>query len=639
MTLPVGTLLADRFEIQAVLGHGGMATVYRASDRNVGVAVAVKENGVATPEAARRFEQEARLLATLRHPGLPQVIDFFALPDQSQYLVMELVDGQDAVAWRGGVPVDRLEAGVLRLAGQLVDTVRYLHERTVPVIHRDIHPGNLRIQPDGRPMLVDFGLAIVQEIDRTTTGGTRALTPGFAAPEQYGSGDVDARTDVYGLGATVYWLLAGQAPADGMARLLGHIAYTPVRDLAPWASPALAQAVDRALALAPEARYSDAAAFGVALAGHPASARPPAVFQPQAVWQRRWSRVGWGLAAVGVLGVLAALAAQPPPTPTSKPQTDVALPSPAITMHPPATSPTPVATSPTEVALASGALPTGGIVFVSFRINGMPQLFSWSTSAGDQPWLQMPGGACHPAWSPDGLRLAFVSPCDLEDLVDQQAELYVVPVDGDGRPGAPVKRLSCFGGVADLTWGTAGMAFTSLQCLAGQTTLRSHVYVWSPDEVNGTVQRLSANNARDSQPSWGPTAGELIVRNASRVTEPHLFFMDQGGGFRGASQPRQWLGTANAEQPAWSPMAGRAAYVQAGDLFVRDLPPQTTRAQQLTFTGRNADPAWTVDGQRLIYRAWPDGANNDLYQIDPAGGAPLRLTTAAGWDGQPAVRP
>jgi len=179
MPLKKGTRLKERYRIEGVLGQGGMGAVYHAFDENLGVAVAVKENLFTTAEYARQFEREARILASLRHANLPRVTDHFVIEGEGQYLVMDFIQGGDLrerLEHSGSVP----EAEALPWFLEICDALAYLHSRRPPILHRDIKPGNIKIMPDGRAILVDFGLAKIVEHGGTTTTGAKAMTPGFS---------------------------------------------------------------------------------------------------------------------------------------------------------------------------------------------------------------------------------------------------------------------------------------------------------------------------------------------------------------------------------------------------------------------------------------------------------------------------
>lgn len=272
VTLENGTLLADRYRIEHVLGQGGMGAVYLATDENLGTHVAVKENLNVSPESERQFKREAMLLASLRHHHLPRVTNHFVLAGQ-QYLVMDYVEGEDLrerLERLGPLP----EADVTRWGAQICDALAYLHSRTPPVIHRDIKPSNIKLNSQGEAILVDFGIAKAASSDSKTTTAAAAFTPGYAPPEQYGMGKArtDPRTDQYALAATLYRLLTNETPPDSLERLIGNATLALPNQLRPGLSPHVAQALVRGLALRPEDRFETIAHFKAALLGE----APPA---------------------------------------------------------------------------------------------------------------------------------------------------------------------------------------------------------------------------------------------------------------------------------------------------------------------------------------------------------------------------
>ena len=196
----------------------------------------------------RQCRLEAVLLANLRHAHLPRVTDHFVIDNQGQYLIMDYIEGEDLRQ-----RMERLgfisEQEALLVGVAMCDALDYLHTRKPSVIHRDVKPGNVRIAPDGRIYLVDFGLAKLVKGSQATTTGPRAMTPGYSPPEQYGTARTDPRTDVYSLGATLYAALTGVIPEDGLARAMDNVDLTPLRKRNPNISRKLASAIEKAMAV------------------------------------------------------------------------------------------------------------------------------------------------------------------------------------------------------------------------------------------------------------------------------------------------------------------------------------------------------------------------------------------------------
>jgi eukaryotic-like serine/threonine-protein kinase len=260
MILQPGTVLNNRYRIISVLGQGGMGAVYRAVDERLGNPVAVKENLNLADEFARQFKREAVTLASLRHPALPRVADYFAFPKQGQYLVMDYIEGEDL---RQRIErAERLPDRDVVLIGESVcDALTYLHTRVPPVIHRDIKPGNIKISPTQQIFLVDFGLVKQDFGDQATTTGARAMTPGYSPPEQYGTARTDSRTDIYSLAATLYAALTGSIPEDSITRATRNVTLTPISSLAPGANHRLSAVIEKGLELNPDDRYQSAIDF------------------------------------------------------------------------------------------------------------------------------------------------------------------------------------------------------------------------------------------------------------------------------------------------------------------------------------------------------------------------------------------
>lgn len=257
--LTTGMILENRYRIEAELGRGGFGAVYKAFDARLSKPVAVKENLGASPEAQRQFSREATVLANLSHPNLPRVIDHFVIPDQGQYLVMDFVAGEDLDTRlkRQGQPT---LAQALNWIRQVAEALEYLHGQHPPVLHRDIKPANIRLTPQGQAMLVDFGLVKLSDAHQQTTLGARAITPGYAPPEQYGLAHTDARSDLYALGATLYKLLTDSIPEESVQRMSGAL-LRPANQLNPAVSPGLNRLVERCLALSPDQRPQTAGEF------------------------------------------------------------------------------------------------------------------------------------------------------------------------------------------------------------------------------------------------------------------------------------------------------------------------------------------------------------------------------------------
>ncbi len=522
MTLEQGTLLNGRYRIVDILGQGGMGSVYRAMDENLGMEVAVKENLFTTDEYSRQFRLEAVILASLRHPNLPRVTDHFVFENQGQYLVMDYIEGEDLrqrMERLGTIP----EEDAILIGAAIADALSHLHSRKPPVLHRDIKPGNVKITPDGRVFLVDFGLAKLVQGSQTTTTGARAMTPGYSPPEQYGTARTDPRSDIYSLGATLYAALTGVIPEDGLARVMDNVQLTPIRKHNPKISRRLATSIEKAMEAYPDDRYQLADEFrhgllnsssktqrfteldlNITVPPPPEDVSSPAngeqkseispATPPKAIvnslttstmrMRRRLRRNAGAIVMVGLImlglaawflwnnnssfhaGVVAML-------PPDVVQTYFPQPAHSGTnvpgIFPPEKTATPTfeatslpTASPTPTALGGGQ--DGQLAFASDR-TGIPQIYLMDSNGAILRQLtNETDGACQPDWSPDGMQLVYISPCRAKDETGkgyQGSSLYVIKADGTGKYSLP----TTIGGDFDPAWSPDGkrIAFTSLR--------------------------------------------------------------------------------------------------------------------------------------------------------------------------------
>ena len=270
-----GQVLADRYEIGAVLGRGGMAEVRAGWDLLLGRAVAVKTllPGLAEqPTVRRRFEAEARAAARLAHPNAVAVFDV-GEESGEPFLVMEQVVGPTLTEEMGRGPLD---AGRLRrLGGELLAALGAAH--AAGLVHRDVKPGNVLMAADGSAKLADFGIAkaIVDEetailqLDLTITGETPG-TMAYMAPERLAGRPATVQSDIYSVGVVLYEALTGTRPFAAptpiaVVRAIDAASPAPLRECCPVLDLALFAAVERAMAKKPEDRFASAAAMSAAL--------------------------------------------------------------------------------------------------------------------------------------------------------------------------------------------------------------------------------------------------------------------------------------------------------------------------------------------------------------------------------------
>jgi eukaryotic-like serine/threonine-protein kinase len=269
MTLPRGFIIRDpagtRYVIEGILGKGGSSAVYRVRERSgSGQVFALKE--VIDPDRRQRehFIFEWEVLKRLDYPALPKVYAVFEHQKLRRvYILMSYIKGFDLERLRTWQPEKRFSVPMaLALMSPVVGAVSYLHHQDPPVVHRDVKPSNILVPPGGdESVLVDFSIA-KEYVPNGTTTAVRHGSPGYAAPEQYGTGTTPL-TDIYGLGATLYTLLTGAIPTDALTRLTEGKTdpLRSVKEFLPTISAEISAVVARAMSLNREERYANVEEF------------------------------------------------------------------------------------------------------------------------------------------------------------------------------------------------------------------------------------------------------------------------------------------------------------------------------------------------------------------------------------------
>jgi serine/threonine-protein kinase len=281
----VGELLVERYEVEELVGTGGMSSVFRAHDRLLDRKVALKvlhRQYSDDEEYVERFRREARAVAALSHPNIVTVIDR-GEHEGRQFIVFEYVDGENLkqlIRRRGAAPV----ATALELALQIARALSFAHQQGL--VHRDVKPQNVLLNGDGQAKVTDFGIARSLDVQHgLTQTGTVLGTSDYIAPEQAQGQRVDEHTDIYSLGVVLYELLTNEVPFSGdnfVAVAMRHINEPPpsLRDKRPDVSPRVEAAVQRAMAKDPDDRFPTMAAFCAELEACLAEEQGTQVLQP-----------------------------------------------------------------------------------------------------------------------------------------------------------------------------------------------------------------------------------------------------------------------------------------------------------------------------------------------------------------------
>lgn len=269
----VGQTLGGRYQIQSLIGRGGMASVYKAYDPNLRRDVAIKvihPHLSDNPVFFRRFEEEATAIARLRHPNIVQVYDFSHDGDL-YYMVMEFVRGETLQT-----RLKKLTASSQRLSireaitftAEICEAVNYAHKRGM--IHRDIKPANIILDEDGSAILMDFGIARMVGASQHTATGTVLGTAMYMSPEQIQGLHIDTRADIYSIGITLFEMLSGKPPFEAesaITLMMMHLNYPipDLRELKPDIPPELIAITNKALAKNPAERYQSAGEMSATL--------------------------------------------------------------------------------------------------------------------------------------------------------------------------------------------------------------------------------------------------------------------------------------------------------------------------------------------------------------------------------------
>lgn len=642
MTLERGALLHKRYRIVEILGQGGMGSVYRAVDENLGTDCAVKENLFTTDEYARQFRLEAVILANLRHPNLPRVTDHFVIGDQGQYLVMDYIEGEDLrqrMERVGNITEDE----AILLGAAMCDALTYLHTRKPPILHRDIKPGNVKITSDGHIFLVDFGLAKVLHGSQATTTGARAMTPGYSPPEQYGTARTDPRTDVYSLGATLYASLTGIIPEDGLARAMDNTQLTPLRKRNSKISRRLAAAIEKAMGIDPADRFQNAEEFKRSLLGsksktqrlpgdyviqpapqetggdpEPQSAiekasQPLSSFGKNEVPQQSQEEAPefkprkkrkkfriipvllWTLflLAAGIVGVVRFAPNLVPPdlmryvpvvllVPTKAPTVPIII---AVTATPAeivlATETTVVTNTVVPPTLTSTAVPT----------KTLPPVIETTQGPDSTPVsgpTQLGGGLG---------QIVFAS----ERLGKPQ--IYLINTDGTGL----VQLTDIEGGACQPTWAPDGSQFAFISPCSQRSDFfetfytDSSLYVMNMDGL--VIKQITHVPGSDFDPAWSPD-GKRIAFTSLRDGNKQIYILDVDS----LVVSRITKPDVNIEnsQPAWSPQGDQIAYLvkRVGTYQVWMMNDVGLGNTQLVRSGQTLwdfSPTWSRDGKVILY--------------------------------------
>jgi serine/threonine protein kinase/Tol biopolymer transport system component len=689
-TIESGTILKARYKILDQLGAGGMGEVYLAEDQTLDNKVAVKANHTINPNATAQFIREARLLASLKQPNLPRVIDYFTEED-SQYLVMDFIPGENLRTLVENHTTFTMQQ-IVSWAVQLGNAVTYLHNQNPPIYHRDIKPANIKLTPAGEVVLVDFGIAKTGDPSQETQTGAWAFTPGFAPPEQVSGLRTGPYSDQFSLSATLYYLFAGKPPADSARRLMGEEELIPLNKLNPSIPAYISASIDKALAIKQDARFSTVSDFIAALTNpspipDPSSAQqtvigrvkpvpppvipgaipfvPPAepIKPPKKKASPVWLVVGvlavvglliggyFGLKLLGIIGTVRPVATMPPTSTASLIVTlPPVIPTAEVTEALPTSEPT-LEPLPTETT-APSITPIGGggkVAFVSNRqADGFNQI--WTMDVGlDQNGTPVasnytqvtfsPGDKTKPSFSPDGTQLVFSGFSDglSPNGTLLEADIWVLDLT---KPGAePIDISKKANNDLYPAWSPTGklIAFTSYY----REDKKPQIFVMKPD---GSEQVRLSTEFAESYSSWTPNGNFLLYvftlndLNVLYTRDNFSLYKNFTAFDKSASEGR--LGSVMEPNISLdgSMIVYTRRFVDNTDVYSAVYNDRGRTVTELTQTGHDYAPFWSADGKWIVFTSERDG-DKEIYIMDPSGKNLTNLTNQVSIDFDPAWQP
>jgi serine/threonine-protein kinase len=601
--------LAGRYRIEQELGQGGMATVYLARDvrhdRDVAIKVLHPDLGAAL--GGERFLSEIRTTARLQHPHILPLLDS-GVADGLLYYVMPYLKGETLRARldrERQLPID----DALRIAREVADALSAAH--ALGIVHRDIKPENILLQ-GGHALVADFGIALaVQQAggQRMTQTGLSLGTPQYMSPEQaMGERSVDARSDVYSLGAVMYEMLVGEPPFSGptvqtiVAKVMTErpTAPTALRDTVP---PSMERAILKALAKLPADRFATADRFAEALTraeatGLPGDA-PTAAAQMTTRSTRRRAVVAGAVGGACVLSAVLGYALARRTGAADAPWSAFTQLTDASGVE---TSPS---LSPDGESFAYSSNVRGSWDIYVQRVGGRNPVLVAGDSTSDEVW---------PAYSPDGKQIAYSV---------RDGGIFIV-----GATGESARRLTTFGSYPAWSPGGDRIVFSSEEVDTPYNTLGSG-RLWIADVAGGEPRQVPLDIASQDfgayQPAWSPSGARIAFWvNASGQRD--LETVSTSGGDRIKVLNDAALDWA----PVWSPdgkflyfASDRGGAMGLWRIAVDEASGRPRGAPEPVATGVDVDmdlPHLSRDGRALIFRSKMESVNPAAIDFDPVAG-------------------
>jgi eukaryotic-like serine/threonine-protein kinase len=653
MTLATGSKLGP-YQIQSPLGAGGMGEVYRARDTRLERTVAVKilpAQFSSDPVRKQRFEREAKTISSLNHPHICVLYDV-GHQDGMDYLVMECVEGETLAERleKGALPLEQ----VLKFGMQVADALDKAHRSGV--VHRDLKPGNIMLTPTGAKLL-DFGLAKPAVL---VSGATlTALTPPppvteegmivgtfqYMSPEQVEGKELDGRSDIFSLGAVLYEMVTGKRAFEGRSQLSVASAILekepePISAAKPMTPPAMDHAIKKCLAKLLDERWQSASDLASELKWIGETGSQAGEAGHLLAGRRRWERVGWRLAAMFFLLLLAAA---------------VGLWNLSIKRPHPMYFHASVPFAANDLALSQDGRMVAMIAYSAQANNYM----LWTYEVGSRRTISLEGtqGASAPFWSQDGRSIGFFADGKLKkvDVSGGQVQVLCDAPNGRGgawnRDGVIVFTPDSLGGLFRVSsLGGSPVEMTKPDKSRFETSHRWPVFL--PDGKHFLY--LAANFAGQLEKNAvflgsldSQERGLLVSTSANAAYAEPGFLLYLRDNKTLVAQPfdrRRYLLSGEphtlSDEVLYFPTVGRAVFsVSSGEVLVTQTG-KGASISQLAWFERSGKPGGTAgvpgaynnvrlspDGHRVATdQSDADGRNTDVWILDPARGATTRLT-------------
>jgi Tol biopolymer transport system component/tRNA A-37 threonylcarbamoyl transferase component Bud32 len=656
VSLSIGTRLGT-VEVLAVIGRGGMGEVYRARDTKLKRDVAIKtlpDEFLHDADRLSRFQREAEVLASLNHPNIAAIYDLQEA-EGSRFLVLELVEGEtlaDRIA-RGPIPIDE----ALQIAMSICEALQAAHEQGI--VHRDLKPANIKITPDGKVKVLDFGLAKAMEHSPTTTlsnsptllsaaasnAGVILGTAAYMSPEQASGKNVDKRSDLWAFGVVLLEMLTGRAVFEG--ETVSHVLAAVLTKEPDWnALPAKTSAptrrlLRRCLEKDRKRRMADAGDVRLEIEeGLTAPATVGAGHIAHAGTNRRlW--VAFLLSLFAALGLALVYLREAPPATLPETRLDVTTP-------------------PTDDLFSFAISPDGRRLVFAASKDGKPQLWVRSLDSVVPQPLAGTEDAFYPFWSPDSASVGFFANAKLKRVDIAGGAPRIITNAANGRGGSWNRQ-----GIIIYSPGAAAPLFT-VSATGGEPTAVTHLETgetghrfpqFLPDGHHFIYFVLGPQSVYAGSLEGSPPK-RILSSDAAAVISPLGFVLfprlttlfEQAfdfGKLEIAGNP-----VALAEQLAYDPAVGAPGY-SAGSHVVTYRTGAAVVSRQLTWLDRSGKVIGSVgppdstnltnvslspDGKRVAVSRTSSG-NSDVWLVDTSRGVPTRFTFDAASEAEPAWSP